>query len=130
MAQEQKIKLAVVRVRSSTRTNKDIVDTLKMLNLHNQNYCVIVESTPSILGMLRKAKDYITWGIASDEVIKLLDQKRSIVNGRDKKEKLPFYRLAPPLKGFGRKGIKKSFVIGGALGNRKDKINDLIKRMI
>jgi large subunit ribosomal protein L30 len=41
-----------------------------------------------------------------------------------------FFRLKPPIKGFERKGIKKPFSLGGALGYRKEKINDLIKRMI
>jgi len=42
----------------------------------------------------------------------------------------PFFRLNPPISGFERKGIKKAFALGGALGYRKEKINDLIKRMI
>jgi large subunit ribosomal protein L30 len=42
----------------------------------------------------------------------------------------PFFRLMPPRKGFERKGTKRHFSIGGALGYRKDKINDLIQRMI
>jgi len=41
-----------------------------------------------------------------------------------------FFRLKPPEKGFERKGIKKSFAVGGALGYRKDNINNLIIRMI
>lgn len=41
-----------------------------------------------------------------------------------------FFRLKPPRKGFERGGIKKPFSIGGALGYRRDKINDLIKRML
>ena len=42
----------------------------------------------------------------------------------------PFFRLNPPVKGFDRKGIKVPFSLGGALGYRKEKINDLIKRMV
>jgi large subunit ribosomal protein L30 len=42
----------------------------------------------------------------------------------------PVFRLNPPLKGFERKGIKKPYSVGGALGNRGDKINELIGRMI
>ena len=41
-----------------------------------------------------------------------------------------FFRLKPPIKGFERGGIKKPFSLGGALGYRKNHINDLIKRMI
>ena len=42
----------------------------------------------------------------------------------------PYFRLSPPIKGFGRKGTKLQFSLGGALGNRKEKINELLKRMI
>jgi large subunit ribosomal protein L30 len=42
----------------------------------------------------------------------------------------PFFRLMPPRKGFERKGTKKHFSVGGVLGYRKDKINELIQRMI
>ena|SRR3989344_3461720 len=41
-----------------------------------------------------------------------------------------FFRLKPPDKGFDREGIKKPYSLGGALGYRKDNINDLISRMI
>jgi len=42
----------------------------------------------------------------------------------------PVFRLKPPKKGFGRRGIKKPYSIGGALGYRASDINDLISRMI
>jgi len=42
----------------------------------------------------------------------------------------PFFKLMPPRKGFERKGTKKHFSVGGALGYRKDKINELIQRML
>ncbi len=41
-----------------------------------------------------------------------------------------FFRLSPPRKGFERKGIKVPFSQGGVLGYRKEKINELITRMI
>lgn len=41
-----------------------------------------------------------------------------------------FFRLNPPVKGFERGGIKKPFSIGGVLGYRGAKINELIKRML
>jgi len=42
----------------------------------------------------------------------------------------PYFKLSPPIKGFERGGIKRPFAMGGVLGYRKDKINDLIRRMI
>jgi len=41
-----------------------------------------------------------------------------------------FFKLCSPTGGFERKGIKTPFSMGGVLGYRKDKINDLIMRMI
>ena len=41
-----------------------------------------------------------------------------------------FFRLKPPNKGFDKNGIKKPFSMGGALGYRKENINDLIRRML
>ena len=42
----------------------------------------------------------------------------------------PFFRLKPPTGGFERKGIKKQYSLGGSLGYRREKMNDLIKKMI
>jgi|SRR3989344_1125763 len=40
------------------------------------------------------------------------------------------FRLKPPVGGFERKGVKIPFSLGGALGYRKEKINDLIIKML
>jgi|PlaIllAssembly_1097288.scaffolds.fasta_scaffold354895_2 large subunit ribosomal protein L30 len=42
----------------------------------------------------------------------------------------PVFKLSPPVKGYDRGGIKKPYSLGGALGYRKEKINELIERMI
>ena len=41
-----------------------------------------------------------------------------------------YFRLTPPKGGFEREGVKKQFSLGGALGYRKDNINNLLRRMI
>lgn len=41
-----------------------------------------------------------------------------------------FFKLNPPIRGFERKGIKTPFSMGGVLGYRKEKINELLRRMI
>ena len=40
------------------------------------------------------------------------------------------FRLQPPRKGYERKGIKKPYSLGGALGYRGEKINSLLERML
>ena len=41
-----------------------------------------------------------------------------------------FFKLNPPVKGFERKGIKVPFAQGGVVGYRKDKIKDILTRML
>tara|TARA_Y100000310_G_scaffold138289_2_gene137234 strand:+ start:35989 stop:36465 length:477 start_codon:yes stop_codon:yes gene_type:complete len=41
-----------------------------------------------------------------------------------------FFKLSPPVKGFERKGVKVPYSLGGVLGYRKDKINELVLRMV
>ena len=41
-----------------------------------------------------------------------------------------FFKLSPPRHGFEQKGIKLPYSLGGVLGYRKDKVNDLLKRMV
>jgi large subunit ribosomal protein L30 len=113
--------IAAVRVRGITGVRYDVQETMKFLNLHRKNFCVVLEKTSSVIGMLNKAKDYLTWGEVNQETIDMLKK-------RDEGKK--FFRLNSPRKGFGRKGIKKPFGIGGALGNRGEKMNDLVRRML
>jgi large subunit ribosomal protein L30 len=83
------------------------------------------------MGMVKKVDDLITWGEVNDSTIKELKEKRGEKTKNKGKEELKkFFRLSPPKGGFERKGIKVPFKIGGALGYRGDKINDLIKRML
>ncbi|MEM4336742.1 MAG: uL30 family ribosomal protein [Candidatus Woesearchaeota archaeon] len=115
-------KIAVIRIAGRVRLSKEIESTLELLNLKKKFSCVIVENTKTNLGMIKKVKDYVTYGEVNEETIKLLNEKRS----KGKK----FFSLHPPIKGFERKGTKKSFKEGGALGYRGEKINELIKRML
>ena len=120
-------KVAVIRIRGTIGLKDEVKDTLKMLNLHRNNYCTVVPKNDSYLGMVKKAKDYVTYGEIDDETYKLLIEKRGEKSGDKLK---PFFRLSPPRKGFERKGIKFHFSKGGVLGYRGAKINELIKRMI
>jgi len=116
-------KIAVILIRGFIGIRVDIKDALFSLNLRKKHACAIVEDTPSVRGALKKIQDFTTFGIVSDEIIKELDSKRK---ANDKN----VYFLAPPVGGFERKGIKKSFIVGGALGDRKNNIDDLLKKMI
>lgn len=141
-------KIAVIRVRGRINIRKQIKDTFDMLRLYNKNYCVVLESTPQNMGMINKVKDFVTCGEIEEGLFNELIAKRGEeYTGREKDSKgkidysrkyfeidgrkyKKYFRLNPPKKGYGRKGTKKPFSKGGALGNRGDKINDLLKRMI
>lgn len=139
--------IVAVRVRGGIGASQEVKDTLQSLNLGRQNYCTVLADTPKNQGMLKKAKDYLTWGEADEETLKQLVEKRgeeSKGREQDSRGKLSykrslelngkklkrFFRLNPPQKGYGRKGVKKSFSEGGALGYRGEKINDLVRRML
>ncbi len=59
---------------------------------------------------------------------------KSVIEGKMKLKDVPglkpFFRLKPPTGGFDKNGIKKPYSLGGALGYRKENINELIRRMI
>jgi len=114
--------LAVIRLRGPVKLRTEINDTLDMLRLRRKNVLVLIKPTPSIMGMIEKVKPYVTYGVIDDETLSMLYEKK----GKDSK----FYRLNNPIKGFGRNGIKTPFTKKGAYGDRKDKINDLIRRML
>lgn len=154
-------KIAVIRIRGLIVTNRNIENTFKKLRLFRKNSCVVIDNRKDYTGMLKKVKDYSTWGEIDQDTFKQLLLKRGRLYGNKPltqdyiKEKtntdidtfvkdffefkkelkdLPglknFFRLGMPKNGFERKGIKVPYSLGGALGYRKDNINDLVKRMI
>ena len=94
--EKAKEKIAVIRIRGNVNVRGVIKDTLDMLKLMKKNYCVVYDKTSSIVGMLKKVKDYVTWGEIKEQTLKLLVDKRG------KKDKKGF-ALQPPRGGFERK---------------------------
>ncbi len=150
---------AVIRVRGRTGVRRDIRDTLNMLRLTRVNHCVLVPNTPAYMGMLKKVKDYVTWGeIDQETLVKLIRYKGRLYGdkpitdeyiretlGYESIEELAkallenklLYKDIPNVKPVFRlhpplKGwekTKRHFTEGGALGYRGEKINELINRM-
>ncbi len=149
-----------VRIRGVSDISQEVKDTLSMLRLTRNCHATLVDDRPAYNGMLRKSKDYLTWGEVSQENIALLLKKRGRVVG-DKKltdeyaKELGYKSLdslaeaifkvevecssLPKVKPVfrlrppkkGFKGkIKRSYSAGGELGYRGDAINDLLKRMV
>lgn len=152
--------IVAIRVRGTVHMREEIKRTLKLLNLCAPNNLVLIDEKSSDLKMLKKAENYITWGEMNERTLARLIEKKAVLENGSKisKETLDKYkaksfeeiakkiisgdikikkigikmpiRMRPPSKGYGRKGIKKSFSAGGALGYRGEKINDLIERML
>ena len=71
----------VVRVRSDVGVERSIKETLNMLNLTKVNHAVIIPDNPQYAGMLQKAKDYITWGDATAEMVESMLRERGRLIG-------------------------------------------------
>ena len=152
----------VVRARSNVGVERSIRETMSYLNLTKVNHAVIIPENDQYLGMLRKAKDYITWGKADLATVESMlsergrmagdapltdaivaeatdyktigDFAKAIVNDEATVKDVPglkrVFRLHPPRGSKGWGGIKRSYVVGGALGSRGDDIKALVERMI
>lgn len=151
---------AIIRVRGQSKVNYNIQHTMDLLGVNRANHCCVVPQTPTTTGMVNVVKDYCTFGIVSEETLNEMLVKRGMTTGdnpltdeyvkensefadiasfakalaageakmKDVKGLKPVFRLHPPVKGY--EGNKRPFVSGGALGNRGEKINDLIERML
>jgi large subunit ribosomal protein L30 len=152
----------VVRARSNVGVERTIKDTMLHLNLTKVNHAVIIPDNAQDRGMLQKAKDYITWGEATEELVeKMLSGRGRMVGDAPLTDEIVaehsdyadiaalakaiaadeatvkavpdlkrVFRLHPPRGPKGWGGIKRSFVVGGALGSRGEAIGALVERMI
>ncbi|MEN2974756.1 MAG: 50S ribosomal protein L30 [Candidatus Caldarchaeales archaeon] len=71
----------VIRIRGGVKASREVLETLKMLNLPRANYAVFVSKNPGFEGMLKKVSHYITWGEPSYLTVKRL-LRRAEFNGR------------------------------------------------
>lgn len=137
--------ICIIRIRGNVGLEKGVVETLDRLRLKRKYSCVVLNPGKEDLGMIKKVRDFVAFGEIKEEVFEKLLKKRGQVIDKSKKidskkvveelskgkkyEKLnlkPFFRLHPP-----RKGIKSKFHFPkGVLGDNKEKINDLVLRML
>lgn len=138
--------ICLIRIRGEVGVRRDVEETLNRLRLKRKYSCVVIaHPKKEQLGMIKKVKDFIAFGEINETIFeKLLEKRGQIV---DKLKKLnvkevakeiekgkkyeelnlkPFFRLHPP-----RGGIKSKYHFPqGVLGNHKEKINDLVERML
>ena len=111
---------AIIRITGEVGLRKDIIETFNRLRLRKKYSCIIIEKpNKEQLGMIKKVRDFVAYGDVEEKIYKKLVEKR-----RTKIKN--FFRLHPP-----RGGIKtKIHFPKGALGDHKEKINELIERML
>lgn len=151
--------MLAIRIRGGVNAPVKIEDTLKMLRMERNNAATLLDDRQEYLGMLQKAKDYVTWGEPTLETVRLLLEKRGRTkgdrtideeslkaNGYETMERLAealhsgeadIHRLEG-IKPFFRlhppsKGFKRSvkrpYRSRGELGYRGEEINELAMRM-
>jgi len=62
----------------------EVLQTLRSLRLHRKYSATLLEKRPDVVGMLRKAKDMITWGEISAEGLGLLLRRRARLEGNER----------------------------------------------
>lgn len=140
---------AVIRIRGTVNIAPKISTTLELLGLKRVSNLSIWQEDEQTKRMIMMVQDYVAFGNISEEVLKELITKKATpieegakIDAKKVVEELKkgktmnqvgivnCFRMSPPRKGYERKGIKVPFVLGGASGNRKEKISDLIVRMM
>ncbi|MBS3098961.1 50S ribosomal protein L30 [Candidatus Pacearchaeota archaeon] len=138
--------ILAIRISGQVKLSHDIVEALYRMRLRKKYSAVLLKPTKENLSLLRKLRDYIAYGDINKET--LLDLIKSRGQSMEKSKKInaekiyeelgeksledlglkPFFRLHPPRGGI---DSKKHFgVARGVLGDNKDKINDLVRRML
>jgi len=120
------MKLFVIRLKGRIGIRKEINATLDTLGLKRRFNALVVDSSPIILGMLKKVQNFVTYGELSEEnYAKLLTLPSSI---KKEKKNMLILRLPPPRFGL-KKKIKKLYPKGEA-GYRGKEINSLVERFL
>ena len=139
--------ILAIRIAGQVDRTEKVKETLFRLRLRRKYAAVLLQPTKTNLKILQKVRNEIAYGSINSETLALLVQKRA--KNKEKSKKLdqkkvldqiektshdkwdikPFFRLHPPRGGIDAKkhfGVTKKAV----LGDNKDKINDLVRRML
>jgi large subunit ribosomal protein L30 len=151
--------LLAIRIRGGVNASVRDEDTLKMLRMERNNTATLLDDRPEYLGMLQRAKDYITWGEPTVETVQLILEKRGRLPGDrpvsaealsslgyetvdklaealhggeaeiQKLEGLKPFFRLHPPSKGFKRTVKRPYRSKGELGYRGEAINELAKRM-
>ncbi len=112
--------IAVIRIKGQVALRKTVKETLDRLRLRRKYSCIVIENpNEAQLGMINSVRDFVAFGEINEETYNKLKEARG-------KKGKKFFRLHPA-----RGGMKtKLHFPKGVLGDNKEKINDLILRML
>ncbi len=136
----------IIRIAGMVNINEDVENTLSRLRLRRKYACSIIDmDNNEIKGMVKKIRSFVAYGEIDKLTLIELIKKRGHSLDKTKKidpEKIseillkekkfnntgikPFFRLHPPRGGIN----SKDHFPKGVLGDHKEKINDLIRRML
>ena len=137
--------IAIIRIAGMVKVSKGVESTLDRLRLRRKYSCVIVDENKETKGMIERVRSSVAYGKIDDKtLIELVEERGQMlekgkkIDAKEISEKImknktmkdleikPFFRLHPARKGI---NTKQHFP-NGVLGNNKEKINDLIRRML
>ena len=137
--------IVIIRIAGMVDRSAEVESTLSRLRLRRKFACSIFEETPETMGMIKKIRSFVAYGeIDKATLIELIKQRGQAL---DKTKKIDAEKTAEILlkeKSFDKTGIKPFFRLhpargginskqhfpAGVLGEHKEKINDLIRRML
>lgn len=107
-----------------------IKDYVTWGEIDEETFKLLIEKRGKIYGNKQLSEDYMKNNIklSYEQFVKEFFSNNKKL--RDVPGLKTYFRLKPPTGGFERHGIKKHYSMGGSVGYRKEKINDLIKKMI
>nr|AKQ03290.1 50S ribosomal protein L30, large subunit ribosomal protein L30 [uncultured archaeon Rifle_16ft_4_minimus_37913] len=138
--------ICVIRIHGRVGVDRKVKETLERLRLGKKYTCVVIANpNKEQVGMIKKVRDFVASGdIKKDVFEKLIDKrgrkidKKKSIDSKKVVEELekgkiyeslnlkPFFRLHPPRGGIN----SKLHFPKGVLGDNKEKINDLVLRML
>ena len=140
--------ITIIRIAGLVNMKNEIEETLFRARLRRKYSCVVLKETPELTGILKKIRNVVAYGKIDEETLvallkargRVLENSKAKLQNHEKLAKeimagkkleelkvKPFFRLHPA-----RGGIKntKLHYPRGVLGDNKEDINKLIRRML
>ncbi|MBU0761136.1 MAG: hypothetical protein KJ600_04295 [Nanoarchaeota archaeon] len=139
--------ILTIRISGQVEIPKEVTETLFRIKLRRKYSAVLLAPTKENLKLLKKIRSYVAYGtIDKETLVQLIKERGQPIKAGDKisAEKIveglakkslndlglkSFFRLHPPRGGI---DSKKHFGTSSkaVLGDNKEKINDLVRRML